>query len=58
VEIPELAHGAEHDHAIVSIHTVRAQVEPEAELEEGEEAAEEAPAADEEAPAEGESEES
>jgi len=54
VEIPELAQGPEHDHAVVSIHPTRAR----ADTEEGEaEAAAEAPAAP-AASAEDESEES
>jgi large subunit ribosomal protein L25 len=41
VEIPELAQGPEHDHAIVSIHVIKAAPteEVEAEAEEGEEVA-------------------
>jgi large subunit ribosomal protein L25 len=51
VEIPELAQGPEHDHAIVSIHVIKVREEPEAaEAAEGEAA--EAPAAEGEAPAE------
>ena len=54
VEIPELAQGPEHDHAIVSIHVIKVVEEPEeeeiAEEAEGEEG--EAPAAEGEAPAE------
>ena len=50
VEIPELAQGPEHDHAIVSIQIIKARPEPEEEeAVEGEEVAE-----GEEAPAEGE----
>jgi large subunit ribosomal protein L25 len=42
VEIPELAHGPEHDHAIVSIHVIKAApVEEEVEEEVEDEAAEE-----------------
>ena len=52
VEIPELAQGPEHDHAIVSIHVIKAApVEEEIEAVEGEEAGE-AAAAEGEAPAE------
>ena len=54
VEIPELAQGPEHDHAIVSIHVIKVVEEPEeeevAEEAEGEEG--EAPAAEGDAPAE------
>ena len=54
VEIPELAQGPEHDHAIVSINVIKVVEEPEeeevAEAAEGEEG--EAPAAEGEAPAE------
>ncbi len=51
VEIPELAQGPEHDHAIVSIQVIKVREEPEeVEAAEGEEG--EAPAAEGEAPAE------
>ena len=51
VEIPELAQGPEHDHAIVSIQVIKVREEPEeVEAAEGEEG--EAPAAEAEAPAE------
>ncbi len=55
VEIPELAQGPEHDHAIVSIHVIKAapiEEDLEEEAVEGEEAAE-GEAAEGEAPAEG-----
>jgi large subunit ribosomal protein L25 len=60
VEIPELAQGPEHDHAIVSIQVIKVREEAE-DAEEVEGAADEAPAAEGEAPAEesgGDSEES
>jgi large subunit ribosomal protein L25 len=58
VEIPELAHGPEHDHAIVSIQVIKTQVEvEEVEEAEGDEtvAEGEAPAEDAGADAEGDS---
>ena len=64
VEIPELAQGPEHDHAIVSIQVIKVREEPEeveaaeaAEGEEGEAPAAEAPAADAGGDAEGDKEE-
>jgi len=42
VEIPELAQGPEHDHAIVSIHTIKAAAADESEEEAGEAVAGEA----------------
>ena len=61
VEIPELAHGPEHDHAIVSVALIKKREEPEEELaaaaEEGE-AAEDAPAEEAGEEADGGSEES
>lgn len=57
VEIPELAQGEEHDHAIVSIHLPRAAKEVEEEAPEVGAEGEEAPEAGAEKPAEGESKE-
>ncbi len=52
VEIPELAQGPEHDHAVVSIHVIKAApIEEVVEEAEAEEAAAEAAAEDEAAPA-------
>ena len=61
VEIPELAQGPEHDHAIVSIQVIKVREEPEeveaAEGEEGEAPAAEAPAEDAGGDAEGDKDE-
>ena len=51
VEIPELAQGPEHDQAIVAIHIIKVEVEPEEEIE-GEEAAAEVPAIEQDKPTE------
>jgi large subunit ribosomal protein L25 len=58
VEIPELQQGPEHDHAVVSIHVIKAAPVEEEEVEEVEEAGEEAAAEGEAEEAGDESEES
>ena len=58
VEIPELAQGPEHDHAVVSIHATRARAEAEVEAEAGAVEAKEAPAEETSSEDEGGSEES